>query len=237
MLTVKFDLLKLERHMNLLDLGCGQGRHSFEALKYVDRIFSLDKDEQSLKNLGTMLYLMRQEGELGSEKRPAIISADALELPFIEESIDRTIISEVLEHVPNDEVVLRELKRIMKPGAILAITVPRFYPELINWALSDKYHLVEGGHIRIYRKKDLFSKIELHGFKIFAYHYAHGLHSPYWWLKCFVGVDNEDNKYVSKYKRFLERQITNPGKIDTILEAICAPIMGKSLVVYAKKLS
>ena len=39
------------------------------------------------------------------------------------------------------------------------ITVPRFAPELINWALSDEYHNVPGGHIRIYRRRVLTERL------------------------------------------------------------------------------
>ena len=49
--------------------------------------------------------------------------------------------------------------RVLKPGGSLAITVPRWLPERVCWALSDEYHANEGGHIRIYRADELRDKI------------------------------------------------------------------------------
>src|SRR6202021_2633687 len=80
---------------------------------------------------------------------------DALRLPFPSGSFDRVIAAEVLEHIPDDRRALAELARVLRPGGTIAVTVPRWYPELINWVLSDDYHLVPGGHVRIYRRSEL----------------------------------------------------------------------------------
>ena len=79
---------------------------------------------------------------------------------------------------------------MLKPGGALAITVPRWLPERICWALSDEYHANEGGHIRIYRADELRDKVLAHGLRLTHTHHAHALHSPYWWLKCAVGTEN-----------------------------------------------
>ncbi len=53
-----------------------------------------------------------------------------------------------MEHIPDDKGVLAEMVRVLKPGGrIAAVTVPRYGPEKVCWALSDAYHEVEGGHI------------------------------------------------------------------------------------------
>ena len=69
------------------------------------------------------------------------------------------IASEILEHVPADDAAIAELVRVLKPGGALAVTVPRWLPERICWALSDDYHANEGGHIRIYRADELRDKV------------------------------------------------------------------------------
>ncbi len=56
--------------------------------------------------------------------------------------------------------------RVLKPGGALAITVPRWLPERICWALSDEYHANEGGHIRIYRADELRDKVLAHGLEL-----------------------------------------------------------------------
>ena len=119
----------------------------------------------------------------------ATTNGDALRLPFPDDTFDRIIASEVLEHVSDDQVALDEIFRVLKPGGTLAATVPSWLPEQICWALSEEYHapFVEGGHVRIYSEPTLRSRMRTAGLAPGAAHHAHALHSPYWWLKCAVG--------------------------------------------------
>ena len=48
------------------------------------------------------------------------------------------------------------------PGGTMAVTVPRCGPEVVNWVLSDEYHDVPGGHVRIYRRSTLRARLGLH---------------------------------------------------------------------------
>jgi hypothetical protein len=117
----------------------------------------------------------------------------------------------------------------------MAVTVPRFLPELINWALSDEYHNVPGGHIRIYRRSVLEQRLSSVGLRVTGHHYAHGLHSPYWWLKCLVGTTNEDNWWVKNYHRLLVWDIVKAPRLTRFAEAVLAPLIGKSIIVYVVK--
>ena len=69
-------------------------------------------------------------------------------------------------------------------------------------------------------------------------HHAHALHSPYWWLRCAVGVEHaEDAWAVKKYKQFLTWQIVDsPEWVDEVDRAL-NPVLGKSLVVYTEKVA
>ena len=98
----------------------------------------------------------------------------------------------MLEHIPDDETAIAELVRVLRPGGTVAVTVPRWLPEKVCWALSDEYHEVEGGHVRIYRGDELVGKLERRRPAGRRPHHAHALHAPYWWLKCAVGVDNDE---------------------------------------------
>ena len=102
-------------------------------------------------------------------------------------AFDRVIAAEVLEHVPDDAGVLAELVRVLRPGGLMAVTVPRWYPEAVNWALSAEYHNVPGGHVRIYRRSQLRRRLRTAGLELHRHHHAHALHSPYWWLRCALG--------------------------------------------------
>jgi len=236
MLTAQYDRLGLERGDTILDLGCGFGRHAFEAARRGASVIALDAGRDEVDGVVATFVAMIQAGELTpGDMHAAAVQGDALHLPFPDGSFDRVICSEVLEHIPNDLGAMAELARVLRPGGTMAITVPRFGPELINWALSDSYHNVPGGHIRIYRRSVLESRLGSVGLKVKGHHYAHGLHSPYWWLKCLVGTTNDKNPLVRAYHRLLVWDIMKRPRTTRWAEALVAPLMGKSIVVYLDK--
>ena len=122
-----------------------------------------------------------------------------------------------------------------RPGGTVALTVPRWLPEVICWKLSDAYHDVPGGHIRIYTDKELVSKAESAGLVLTGRDYAHGLHSPYWWLKCAVGPRNDEHPLVKAYHRLLVWDIVERPLVTRIADRALNAVIGKSLVVYARK--
>src|SRR4029079_14034995 len=111
---------------------------------------------------------------------------------------DKIIAAEVLEHIVDDEVAIAELARVLKPGGVMAVTVPAWLPERVCWAITDEFHapFVEGGHVRIYTEPELRSKLRGAGMQPGAAHHAHALHSAYWWLKCAVGVNDDEHPLV-----------------------------------------
>jgi len=144
------------------------------------------------------------------------------------------IASEVLEHIPADEAAMAELVRVLRPGGSAVVTVPRWLPERVCWALSDQYHANEGGHVRIYRQDELTDRLRAAGLTVTGIGYAHALHSPYWWLKCAVGVDR-DAAVVRAYHRMLVWDITDRPWVTRLLERALDPLIGKSLVVYLRR--
>jgi hypothetical protein len=68
-----------------------------------------------------------------------------------------------------------------------------------------------------------------------GYHHAHGLHSPYWWLKCAVGVHDGEHLLVRAYHRVLVWDITKRPAATRAAERVLNPLVGKSLVLYARK--
>jgi len=144
------------------------------------------------------------------------------------------IAAEVLEHLPDDHTAIAELARVLKPTGRMAVTVPRYGPEIVNWALSDDYHNVPGGHIRIYRRRQLMARLESAGLRVVGTHHAHALHSPYWWLKCLVGPSNDMNPAVRAYHQLLVWDIVRRPALTRVPEQLLNPLIGKSFVVYAE---
>lgn len=236
MLTADYDRLGLRRGDAVLDLGCGFGRHAFEAARRGANVVALDAGRDEVEGVAATFAAMVDAGELeAGSLHTAAVQGDALHLPFPDGAFDRVICSEVLEHIPDDVGAMRELARVLRPGGTMAITVPRYGPEVVNWALSDAYHNVPGGHIRIYRKSVLEGRLRSVGLTTTGRHYAHGLHSPYWWLKCLVGTTNEKNRAVKLYHRLLVWDIMKAPALTRNLERVLSPLIGKSIVVYLVK--
>jgi SAM-dependent methyltransferase len=220
----------------LLDLGCGFGRHAYQAARLGAEVVALDAGADEVRSVRDTLGAMADAGELDAEAaRVGAVLGDALFLPFATGSFDRVIASEVLEHIPDDRLALSELARVLRPGGSMAVTVPRCGPEVVNWLLSDAYHAVEGGHIRIYRRSELIRRVRSTGLCPTGWHHVHGLHSPYWWLRCLVGPANETNRAVAAFHRFLVWDIEKRPWLTRTLERILSPLIGKSLVVYFEK--
>ncbi|HEX5587920.1 MAG TPA: class I SAM-dependent methyltransferase [Acidimicrobiia bacterium] len=236
MLTVDFDRLDLRSGQRLLDLGCGGGRHSYEAMRRGATVVALDADVTVVRELQRLVSLMVADGEFAEAPPGGALHADALALPFPDGSFDRVIASEVLEHIWADERAIVELNRILAPGGKLAVTVPTRFPERVCWALDAEYHSAPGGHIRIYRQRDLETKLAQGGLVVRDSHHAHALHSPYWWLRCAVGVQDADQSWpVQKYRDFLTWQIMKQPRWVESVDRALNPVLGKSLVVYTEK--
>lgn len=236
MLTVEYGRLGVQQGDRLLDLGCGFGRHAYQAARLGAQVVAFDFGADEVRNVQDTFGAMAVAGELDPvESRVGAVRGDALALPFPDASFDRVIASEILEHIPDDVQAMAELARVLRPGGTMAITVPRAGPEFVNWSLSDEYHNVPGGHVRIYRRSQLIGRLEGTGMRPVGSHHAHGLHAPYWWLKCLVGTKNDSHPAVSAYHRLLVWDIEKAPLVTRTAERVLNPLVGKSLVVYLVK--
>jgi SAM-dependent methyltransferase len=240
MLTVDYDRLGMRAGDRLLDVGCGAGRHAYEGLRRGGRVVAYDLDASEVKDTATVLEAMQDDDPAVSASGGLgwAVNGDALHVPFPNSSFDRIIASEVLEHVPDDQSAITELTRVLRPGGTIAVTVPRWGPELVNWALSDEYHATPGGHIRIYRAGVLVDRLRAAGLRVTGRGYAHALHTPYWWLRCAVGLRRDDHPVVRAYHQVLVWDIERAPVISfgtRMAEAALNPLIGKSMVLYATR--
>ena len=237
MLTIRFDRLGLRPGDLVLDVGAGFGRHCFEVARRRGRVVALDYAADEVLGTRATLGGMVDAGEIPIDRYVGVLQGDATRLSFPDNTFDRVITSEVLEHIQDDVGAIAEMVRVLKPGGTFAGTVPTWWPEKINWMLSDEYHAPKavGGHVRIYSETELKAKLRAAGLDVTGSHHAHALHSPYWWLKCAVGPRREDSKAVNAYKKFLEWDIIKGPRSTRLAEKLLSPVLGKSLAVYATK--
>ncbi len=237
MLTVRYDTLGLRPGDLVLDAGVGFGRHAFESARQGGRVVALDYAADEVIGTRNTFAAMAEAGEIPADRYVGVLRGDATRLPFADGTFDRVVTSEVLEHIQDDVAAIAELTRVLRPGGVLAATVPSWLPEKINWMLSDEYHApkAKGGHVRIYSATELKAKLGAAGLDVYAQHHAHALHSPYWWLKCAVGLNNDEHWAVRRYRQFLEWDIVSQPASVKLLDRALSPVLGKSIVFYARK--
>lgn len=237
MLTIRFDELGLRPGHRVLDVGAGFGRHVYECARRGAHVVALDYADDEVVETRDTLAAMVEADEITADKLVGVLRGDARRLPFPDDTFDVVITSEVLEHIQDDVAAIAEMVRVLHPGGRFAATVPSWLPEAVSWRLSDEYHAPKsvGGHVRIYATTELRAKLRSAGLDVDGHHRAHALHSPYWWLKCAVGPNDDDHPAVAKYRRFLEWDIIEQPTSTKFAERVLSPVLGKSSVHYGTK--
>lgn len=230
LLTVDLERLRVRSGERLLDAGCGEGRHCFGALERGAHVVGLDLDRRSLQAARGAL---RARGDaLG--RLAAVVQGDAFHLPFADASFDKVICSEVMEHVHDYTGAARELARVIRPGGLAAITIPTATSEHLYLRVGDDYFESPGGHIRIFRPRQLAQGLARAGFATTGVGFAHALHTPYWVLRSVAGLPRADQSaLVRGYRLFLIRATASRAMawLENALNYFCP----KSVILYAER--
>jgi ubiquinone/menaquinone biosynthesis C-methylase UbiE len=104
--------------LKILDVGCGNGLFVVELAKRGAEVYGVDLSQAALDVAQTRC----QRANL--RHRVSLIKAPASEMPFLESYFDCAICNSVLEHIPDDLAVLKEINRVLKAGGLLVLTVP-----------------------------------------------------------------------------------------------------------------
>jgi SAM-dependent methyltransferase len=216
-----------------LDVGSGDGRHLLDWGRLPYKLIAFDISRYDLMRGKYLQGLMLGQDELRGQID--WIHGDGNNLPFPDDSIDRMICTEVLEHVGDYRQLLKEMLRVLKPGGSIGISCPAPFPEKLYWDLSWEYWHSEGGHVRIFQPGDLLKEIAEAGFRVSAVRFKHSFHTPYWLLRCVFGVDNERAFFTRQYFRVLNLTIVRKSEWMKRLEALLDFVLPKSISVYARK--
>lgn len=157
----------------ILDLGCGNGHylHLLVNLPVQINLIGLDNDKVALTDAK---FYLSSKG-----KKIKLISGDVTNIPFPDNTFDKVLMTEVIEHLPNDEKSVKEIFRVLKPNGLLVLTTTnQAYPFLwdpVNWVLEHlfKTHIKSGfwagiwnQHLRLYYQDDLVRIIKKNKFNI-----------------------------------------------------------------------
>lgn len=231
LLTADLERLDVRAGHRLLDVGCGEGRHCFGALERGADVVGVDLDPASLRLASGALR--RRSRELG--RTGAVLRGDAFALPFRDGSFDRVICAEVMEHVHDYRGAARELARVLVPGGRAAITIPTATSEHLYLRLGDDYFESPGGHIRIFRPRELARGLATAGLRTEGVGFAHGLHTPYWVLRSIMGLPRADRSRLVRGYRWLLIRATASRLMDAFEGRVLNHVCPKSLILYAEK--
>ena len=116
----------IKKGMKVLELGCGSGAFTTfiaRAVGKMGKIYALDIQPKMLKKLKDKL----SKDEHKDIKNVELVNANAYELPFDNSYFDLVLVVAVLQEIPDRIRALKEAKRVLKPGGILAVT--EFFPD------------------------------------------------------------------------------------------------------------
>ena len=147
--------LEISGSEKVLDVGCGRGfylkilKGAFPKL----RLFGIEINEKYLDIAGRSL----------AGKSVVLTLADAIDLPFKNNSFDRIIASEIIEHIKGDEKAVSEIYRTLKPGGVVIASVPNkiHLPPRIWWLAG-----IWADHQKLYSEKELEKLFQKVGFEI-----------------------------------------------------------------------
>jgi SAM-dependent methyltransferase len=180
---------------HFLEVGCGTG-------------FVLAGVRKELTHLQLMGSELSTEGlEVARRRLPGVplIQMDARDVPFVD-TFDAVGVFDVLEHIEDDETVLRELSSAVRPGGGLLVTVPQ-HPRL--WSAADDF----AGHVRRYTRGELLGKARRTGWKPLRITSFVSLPLPFFVLSRLLGARSADD-----YD--FEREFRLPRLLDRSFEGL-----------------
>ncbi len=166
-----FEFINPRDNMRILDLPCGRGFY-LNMLRQVSQcdLVGADLDWKVIK-----------EAKRALDPMPGIQihHASIYNMPYPPDRFDAVILSEVLEHIDDDVRGLKEAFRVLKPGGVLAVTVPNAnYPllwdpfnkvleSLFNWRIKrGPLAGIWANHLRLYTAGQLRGVVQEAGFLI-----------------------------------------------------------------------
>lgn len=144
------------RGQKIADLGCGPGFYSFGFRSYGAEAIPVDASMDELS--------------LAGEAPEGFVLADAADLPFEDGSIDGVFCSNLLEHAPDTEGIIREIERVLKPGGWGYISWTNWYSPWGGHDMTPYHFLGPSRGPALYEKRKGLPRKNRYGEALFAVH-------------------------------------------------------------------
>lgn len=158
----------------VVDVGCGEGAAAAFCARLGARVIAVDHHQDTVSAARTALA---DSGRTDHE----FLVAPAEQVPVPDETATRVMCMEVLEHVADPAVVLTELWRIGRPGALYLITVPDPRGEELQQRMAPPSYFQPPNHIRVIGRDDLEQWVAHAGFEVLAHEYT-----GFYWVLWFA---------------------------------------------------
>jgi ubiquinone/menaquinone biosynthesis C-methylase UbiE len=138
-------LRELKTHESFLEIGCNSGHYLKKLKGKCKRIVGIDIDRESV---------LKAKKKTGLKE---IFIANSNNLPFNDKEFDWVMASEVLEHIPDFEKALNEIKRVARKKILITIPIEKAYWWRAIKLFGYKPHKV--GHVHSFYSKDIEEKM------------------------------------------------------------------------------
>lgn len=193
----------------ILDIGCGSGTISLYLASKGYEVKGIDISKKAIE------ACKESANNIGLKNVKFEISEFPKSLP--QEKFNLIFFSEVIEHLPNDDLALRKIHKLLKPGGILFLSTPSKNAPLYKLGLAKKFDK-EVGHLRRYTLEELKIKLKRNGFKIKKTYKKEGLLRNYLFLNTIAG----------KLIRFIRFFLVD---IFTFIDNISVKLFGESQII------
>lgn len=216
------------RDGDVLDIGCGAGNMIHHLSRY-GRVQGVDVDDRPVAMARARGYDVRQgDASRGTD--------------FPDASFDLVTALDVIEHVEADEAILREARRVLRPGGVLAVSVPAFQS---LWSHND----ILNGHKRRYGPSELRERIERAGLRVrrmtFGFFLVSPLSMPLLFLRNRLGRKRQLSSHhfqqdayqveMEPVSPWLNRVLRAVGRVEAAMVARVDLPIGTSLMCVAEK--
>lgn len=159
----------------VLDLGCGEGHFAAFCGGLQAEVILVDTD-------GAVLAEAEARVKTTAARAVRALSGDAYPLPIEAGSVSKIILTEVLEHVDDPALVMREVVRIGRAGALYLISVPDpVHEHLQKQDISAPAHFQKPNHIRIFERDQFKALVQQSGL-IVERETSYGFYWAMWWM-------------------------------------------------------